>query len=298
MIGERKLTAHQTEQGRDRTHTHLGNCQICGRQHAVDVTSNLIANHGYTVEWSQHNNTCEGSKYLPLQLDRTQTDAYVATLGKVFRNTVRAIWDLRSGRTVLKTVGNYIDEYHAVRSDKFEVVDIAWEQANDYSRRRGLKAAIGRRISEARWARSHAKSLTQLANVLHGKPLVEDHVEQREKVKSAKKANRAEAAARKEQLYRLGRAFEKGYDQIEDIYLTELRVARDTDENVRGIGDAKDSTYGGVMYPNQWTAKRRANVLSAWAGNAEVAEIVTKLDAIVAEHTQLKAAIKAAKEAK
>lgn len=56
------------------THTHTGECQICGRTQAVRNSplpeGRLMAKHGYTVEWNCFNGTCWGADYLPLQLSK------------------------------------------------------------------------------------------------------------------------------------------------------------------------------------------------------------------------------------
>lgn len=47
----------------DRTATHNGTCQACGRQHAVNVKSGKLAKHGYTVDWGFFNGTVIERRY-------------------------------------------------------------------------------------------------------------------------------------------------------------------------------------------------------------------------------------------
>lgn len=50
-------------------HTHLGHCQVCGRPHAADIATSVLANHGYTVEHGFFSGTCAGSGQLPFELE-------------------------------------------------------------------------------------------------------------------------------------------------------------------------------------------------------------------------------------
>lgn len=59
---------------KSRIHTHTGECQICGRVQAVRPGSNLMAKHGYTVDWGCFSGTCWGADHLPLQLSKDLLD--------------------------------------------------------------------------------------------------------------------------------------------------------------------------------------------------------------------------------
>ena len=228
---------------------------------------------------------CDGSGELPLQVSRAITDAMIRSLISQRRDNVKQIRSLAAGTTYPAKVGNYIDEYTAVRDDRFNVVMIAWADANEYARERGVKSAIASLQSLNRFLRSHGRSMFELAMRLHGTALIPVEVEQ--KAKSERKGVRAAAAARKRQLETLARAFDKGYELIREIYLTELPK----DADGRSIAtEAQTEAYYGAHYPHEWTAKRRTNVLAAFTGYARVAEIVTKLDTIVAEHKATKGA--------
>lgn len=48
-------------------HTHTGHCQLCDRQQAVNVTTGLLAKHGYTKRWGFFSGTCPGSGALPYE---------------------------------------------------------------------------------------------------------------------------------------------------------------------------------------------------------------------------------------
>lgn len=52
----------------NRNHTHTGNCQACGREHAIDIVHGDMAKHGYTVDWGSFNGVCPGSDCKPAQV--------------------------------------------------------------------------------------------------------------------------------------------------------------------------------------------------------------------------------------
>ncbi len=53
------------------THTHRGHCQACGRVQAVDTANNLLAKHGYTVDFGYFDGVCTGSDRQPLEVDKS-----------------------------------------------------------------------------------------------------------------------------------------------------------------------------------------------------------------------------------
>tara|TARA_Y100000816_G_scaffold177373_1_gene128019 strand:- start:625 stop:1464 length:840 start_codon:yes stop_codon:yes gene_type:complete len=62
------------------THTHRGHCQACGRVHAVDTAKNLLAKHGYTVEFGYFDGVCTGSDRKPLEVDKSFTEATIVRI--------------------------------------------------------------------------------------------------------------------------------------------------------------------------------------------------------------------------
>ena len=62
------------------THTHRGHCQACGRVQAVDTTNNLLAKHGYTVDFGYFNGVCTGSDRKPLEIDKSFTEQTIVEL--------------------------------------------------------------------------------------------------------------------------------------------------------------------------------------------------------------------------
>ena len=58
-------------------HTHTGTCQLCGREHAVNEKTGVIAKHGYTVDYGFFSGTCRGAGYQPLQISRAHLDTNI-----------------------------------------------------------------------------------------------------------------------------------------------------------------------------------------------------------------------------
>jgi hypothetical protein len=253
----------------------------------VDVVDGTLAKHGYTVEGGYFSGTCHGSHSKPLQVERTLTDSTVKGLRKAAVRADAMIVELQAGRAHPDTVAHYLDEYRTVRDNRFQAVQIDWADANEISRIKGVAARIANLEGQARFFRSHAQDMLALAAKLHGTKLIDAQVIER--AKSERQGTRAAASARKEQLYVLGKAFEKGYDaEIRKVVL----AARPADGRMT---DEQMDVYYGCHYPHEWTAKRRANVLAVLP---QATATVAKLDAIVAEHAAMKAAVKAAKESK
>ena len=64
------------------THTHRGHCQACGKVQAVDTTNNLLAKHGYTVDFGYFDGVCTGSDRQPLEVDKSFTEATIVRISE------------------------------------------------------------------------------------------------------------------------------------------------------------------------------------------------------------------------
>ena len=83
---------------KNKTHTHKGHCQVCGRIQAVDVTHNFIAKHGYTVDFGFFNGVCEGSGELPLEIDKSLTEETIVELTDYLASQSTYLEGLESGK--------------------------------------------------------------------------------------------------------------------------------------------------------------------------------------------------------
>lgn len=52
----------------ERSAKYWGVCQICGKEHKVDIKTGLLAEHGYTIDNGWYNGSCVGSAQLPLNV--------------------------------------------------------------------------------------------------------------------------------------------------------------------------------------------------------------------------------------
>jgi len=100
---------------KNRTHTHRGHCQSCGRAQAVDVNHNKIAKHGYTVDFGFFNGVCTASDELPLEVEKTITERTISGLGDFINSQSSYLEGLETGK--VKT----LDMYWVVFSAEKEV---------------------------------------------------------------------------------------------------------------------------------------------------------------------------------
>lgn len=145
--------------------THRGTCQACGRLQCVP--SNLLAKHGYTVDWGFFNGVCTGSDRKPLEVEKTLTESII----KQLRETVapqadKRAADLRAGVVFPKWTKEKIVE------GKFKTVEVAREELSEYNQQQQVAGAAFQAESRARSARLHASALEGLILGRHGQPLV------------------------------------------------------------------------------------------------------------------------------
>lgn len=62
------------------THTHKGHCQVCGRVQAVSTNDNLMAKHGYDVQFGFFNGTCIGSDKKPLEVSKRISEVTISNM--------------------------------------------------------------------------------------------------------------------------------------------------------------------------------------------------------------------------
>lgn len=152
----------QVPQEGDKTQQR-GNCQCCGRDHAVNGT---VAKHGYTVEMRGmggfFKGGCRGHRFVPMQVSREQTDRIAA--------------DLRAQAVVLN---RWADNYESGKTTPTEATvgygrnkkTIAWADASKVEQHEELQRLICSNRNEARGYLSFADQLQALATNVHGQPL-------------------------------------------------------------------------------------------------------------------------------
>lgn len=160
----------------DRTATHNGTCQACGRQHAVNVKSGKLAKHGYTVDWGFFNGTCSGSDNLPLEQDAELNLAIIKQLTEqAAQLDIEAEGEITKVQIKVghKWVGRKaVPQYKLVDRAEFEATRPSYEKFD-----REVELVRTRLRRQAELFRSHAADLDRLRESRHGQPLIERPVE-------------------------------------------------------------------------------------------------------------------------
>jgi hypothetical protein len=95
------------------THTHRGHCQACGRVQAVDTANNLLAKHGYTVDFGYFDGVCTGSDRKPLEVDKSFTEATIVRISEWIDGQKVLLQEAIEGR---KTFSHY-----SLKRTKYEI---------------------------------------------------------------------------------------------------------------------------------------------------------------------------------
>lgn len=262
--------------------THRGNCQVCGHQH--NVMENGLALHGYTVDFGFFAGTCSGSRHNPVQTERTITDSTIVALHQ---------HALDSEATAVAYEGGYIKPARIQTGSKYnghtgkrESVFIEFAEGTLGEQAKAVEIEAAQERQNARHARSHASMLQKMADKLYGTALV-PIVEQVKAetpvvtvdVKAAKVTGTfATKAARKVELDKISRMFEKEAQKLHSMYLA-LPAGQRTEEG--------KEVYYGPMYPHEWRAKHSAMALKVFP---QAAAIVAEIESLVAARNAVKAA--------
>tara|TARA_Y100000004_G_scaffold87138_1_gene97678 strand:+ start:255 stop:1088 length:834 start_codon:yes stop_codon:yes gene_type:complete len=99
------------------THTHRGHCQACGRVQAVDTTNNLLAKHGYTVDFGYFDGVCTGSDRNPLEVDKSFSEATIVRISQWVDEQKVLLQEAIEGR---KTFSHYSLHYLSVKIVPFD----------------------------------------------------------------------------------------------------------------------------------------------------------------------------------
>ncbi|BAU40183.1 hypothetical protein [Ralstonia phage RSP15] len=138
-----------------------GNCQVCGRQHAV--VKGVMAKHGYKVQHGYFNGVCSGQHYRPLQHDRSVTDFNVREW-KAKAEALRAsAQDFRDGK-VFPEVAKSAAHYKAPM--------VPFNQAQPYFQKQAVEHMIFSLLGEARFLEGHAKMMGEFADQIFGTDLI------------------------------------------------------------------------------------------------------------------------------
>jgi hypothetical protein len=154
--------------------THRGTCQVCGRAQAH--FKGKIAKHGYTVQWGFFNGVCRGAEELPLEQDKTITEATIVHLLNEYAPAAdKLAADLRSGAVEPQFYNTHYDRIKCknVRTScKRSELRFECYETQETVAERQIRAAIAHAESDARHARSHVEVLKSMIESRHGQPLM------------------------------------------------------------------------------------------------------------------------------
>lgn len=140
---------------------YRGNCQVCGRPHAV--VKGKVAKHGYTVKDGWFEGVCNGQFYAPMQHSTERTAEIVAAVRRDCEEL-----DARVEALVAGTV-----HPASIKSRIHGKPDIPWEEADQWQRKSAVEAAVWQTRQRASQGRTLASQLEQLAAERLGTPLIE-----------------------------------------------------------------------------------------------------------------------------
>ena len=139
-----------------------GNCQVCGRIHAV-LPTGLVAKHGYTVKDGWFQGICSGQHSAPMQKDTATTAKVVADILKECEELEIAAQEYKAGTR----------HPACIKSRNRGASDTPWSEAPEFARRDTLNALAWSCQSRASHGRSYAAQLSALAAEKFGQPLIE-----------------------------------------------------------------------------------------------------------------------------
>jgi hypothetical protein len=141
-----------------------GNCQCCGREHAV--VNGRMAKHGYTVESGWFKGVCAGKHFAPIQVSREQTDTLIASVRKQVLEMIAKADLVASGEIKPTTITRHP---HSKKAMEF----IPFAEATVYEQRDAIRALEWNYRRTAEMGTSFADMMVQVADKYHGKALVE-----------------------------------------------------------------------------------------------------------------------------
>ena len=141
-----------------------GNCQCCGREHAV--VDGRMAKHGYTVESGWFKGVCAGKHFAPIQVSREQTDTLISSVREQVLEMIAKADLVASGEIKPTTITRHP---HSKKAMEF----IPFAEATVYEQRDAIRALEWNYRRTAEMGTSFADMMVQVADKYHGKALVE-----------------------------------------------------------------------------------------------------------------------------
>lgn len=144
-----------------------GHCPYCGREQAIK--NGTMAHHGYTVDWGYFNGVCQGQQHRPLEQDRTVWDQLKVKLLEDAAEKDDIARRLEDG--TLDPTGK--TEKVRTGYGQYEMKFTPWAELNQWQQRDERRAAVWANRGRAEGNRKHVKWMDELADKVHGQPLIE-----------------------------------------------------------------------------------------------------------------------------
>jgi hypothetical protein len=150
----------------------------------MQLRNNLIAQHGYTVDWGHFNGVCMGANGQPLELDKSMTEQIVKELREdVAPRADKLAADLRSGAVTPKWFMRVSTGERRFGVPQYKDVECTRADIDDATAARQIDIAFYAAQSKAKGARAHANDLEKLIPARHGQPLYPVGPEKKELLK-------------------------------------------------------------------------------------------------------------------
>lgn len=138
-----------------------GNCQVCGREHAV--VNGTMSKHGYTVDNGWFNGVCSGHQFAPMQQQREVTDRIIDQIRQDVEQLLAQAAQYDAG-TIHPMECNVSRNHRIVKM-------VAWDDAPEWAQQETMSKAEYACRSRARSGALYAVDLEALLNAVHGKDL-------------------------------------------------------------------------------------------------------------------------------
>jgi hypothetical protein len=268
---------------------HRGHCQACGSVQVVRADIRRIAQHGYRVAgFGYFQGVCPGSRYKPLELERTHTDSIVAMMRRDADKADERAQKLCNGERrpmSVRALDARGSPLYTKNADGKRVNQMkTWQEASSPERDAQVMYEIANAQGFACNTRAQAGALVEMATRVHGTALINRDAEElaRVAVRKAKSAPIAEAyrtkAEQKRELENTSRQYEKLRRLIMD------RCLADPD---RRDGSPSQKLYYAMPFElHNWRAKHSALVREVYP---ELEVTVNSIEMFVQHRNEIKA---------
>lgn len=141
-----------------------GNCQCCGREHAI--VNGKMAKHGYTVECGWFQGVCIGQHFAPIQVSREQADKLIASVREQVLEMNAKADKVASGELKPTTITRNPNSKKAMEF-------VPFDEANPWEQRNAIQSLEWNFRRNAEMGTSFADMMVEMVQKYHGTALVE-----------------------------------------------------------------------------------------------------------------------------